>query len=37
MKLLDNSSVTLFILEIPQYDFLKELYRDMSIISIGVY
>ena len=26
MKLLDNSCISLFILEIPEYDFLKVLY-----------
>lgn len=26
MKLLDNSCISLFILEVPQYDFLKELH-----------
>lgn len=34
MKLLDNSSVTLFILEIPQYDFLKELYNLNESLNI---
>lgn len=34
MKLLDNSSITLFLLEIPQYDFLKELYALKESLNI---
>lgn len=34
MKLLDNSSITLFLLEIPQYDFLKELYALKKSLNI---
>lgn len=34
MKLLDNSSITLFLLEIPQYDFLKELYNLNESLNI---
>ncbi len=37
MKLLDNSSMTLFLLEIPQYDFLKELYALKESLNNEIY
>lgn len=34
MKLLDNSSLSLFLLEIPEYEFLKELYEINESLNI---
>lgn len=35
INLLDNSSISLFVLEIPQYDFLKELYANGESLNIS--
>lgn len=37
MKLLDNSSISLFILEIPEYDFLMELFKVNESLNITNY